>query len=439
MANHKRKVSSDDFLACHAYFQRAIQTNRFMSYEAESIRNLAILSFESIVVDSIDSDSLNAFQAWIDEYVDTLTWRRCYKALNQKSYLNKNRQHAITITHEAYEGLKNRAAQYNMSLSTVIVQLLNNDKGFLRPLEEFNDAGSSKKKSAGKVLYLVTKSKKEDEDIDALDSSLIDEESYFNDEDAGIDSCFDFFNQALEQPRKPEGYDFRNNESYKNYRRRINRLTVKKQDEALIDYFNKHLYLYLTEDNCKMVGEKLLAIRKNLLDDNRFSNQFKPEYFALSKGITLSSRYEEAYSDELTLFLCDFFGCDTRTISSGNRTPVVFAGNKNHVQIAFKAFHYLNAFLSDEMEQYSSKCHKNTKPKNRRRKAGWHANSLLYKMFAPEFLDDECFKLYSEEQGRQLSEYGFKHIGLYFDENEPLGGWYQPPKNKKRKEDIFLW
>ncbi len=165
-----------------------------------------------------------------------------------------------------------------------------------------------------------------------------------------------------------------------------------------------------------------------------FSKRFEPDSFSISKGITLSRLEDEAYGDELLLFLSEFFGCDTRTITSGTRNRCVFAGNMTHVQIAFKAFNYFSAFLSDELQQTIERCHKNTKPKNRRDKGAWHANQLLYKMFD---FDDESFKNYSDEEEKALTDYCSKKVGRYYDENEPIGGWYQPPKRKKQM--IFFY
>lgn len=410
-----------------------------MNKKSKDDRDLAIHAFSKINVELLDAESLNLFQSWIDEYVDAPTWSRCYRALNQKHYLNNNKQHAITITHEAYVGLKNRAKQYEMSLSEAIMQLLNKEDKVSKSIDELKDPVKlefPQEKSKNNVLYLVPKLKENKEEEGSLNVSVSNDLNFKEEEDA-LD-FFDLFHTRVEQPHKPKGYDFRQNETYKNYRQRINRVTIKKQDEGLLEYFNKHCHGYLTEDNCTTVGKQLITMRASLLDDKHFSNEFKPECFAISKGITVSNAYTESYADELAILLCDFLGCTTRAVTSGKREPFVFAGNKNHVQIAFKAFHFFNAFLSDELEQYSLRCHKNTKPKNRRRKAESHASRLLYRMFDSLFIEDEFLKNYSEDEEKKLSEYCFKNIGLYFDENEPIGGWYKPQK-KKRNEDIFLW
>lgn len=441
MANKKRKVSTADFLDCYAYFQRAIQNNRFMKNTTKERRELAIAAFKSIDSDRSSANTVNVLQAWIDEFIDSTTWSRCYKTINQKNYLNKNKQHAIAIHHAAYIGLKKRSEQYQTSLSETIVQLLNKANGCFNALGEPTVALTlmdHEKTATNNGLYLVPKREEHDKEINALNCSSVDEDSDVK-EDACSFDYFDLLNPKIEQPCKPEGYDFRNNASYKQYRQRLNRLTIKKENQGLLEYFNRHLYGYLTEDNCFLVGQKLMTIRADLLNDELFSNQFESHCFGISKGTTLSRAYVEAYADELAQLLCDFFGCTMCTVTSGKREPFVFAGNKNHVEITFKAFRYFNAFLSDEWEQYVLRCHKNTKPKNRRKKAGYHVHQLLYRMFDALFLEDEFMKHYSETQENQLSAYVSKRIGLYFDENEPIGGWYNPPKKKKHTKGIFLW
>ncbi len=41
--------------------------------------------------------------------------------------------------------------------------------------------------------------------------------------------------------------------------------------------------------------------------------------------------------------------------------------------------------------------------------------------------DDELFKNYSDEEEKALTDYCSKKVGRYYDEKEPIGGWYQPP------------
>lgn len=94
------------------------------------------------------------------------------------------------------------------------------------------------------------------------------------------------FDEAIEWPRKPEGYDLRTNDSYKKYRKHIERLTVKKPDEELLDYFNKTISYYLTEDNCHQSRQHLFLIRQELLNQRPFSTEFNPELFAISKDLT---------------------------------------------------------------------------------------------------------------------------------------------------------
>ncbi|MBA2655445.1 MAG: hypothetical protein H0U70_00475, partial [Tatlockia sp.] len=47
--------------------------------------------------------------------------------------------------------------------------------------------------------------------------------------------------------------------------------------------------------------------------------------------------------------------------------------------------------------------------------------------------EEDEHKLLSSEEEDKLSQYTDNRVGLYFDENEPLGGWYN------EKNDLFRW
>lgn len=241
-----------------------------------------------------------------------------------------------------------------------------------------------------------------------------------------------FFDEPPEWPRKPEGYDFRKNESYKKYRKRIDSLTIKKPDEELLSYFDKTINYYLTENNCHQIGSHLLSIRKELLERNLLTTEFNPDFFAISKGFNAPNLSMDDYADELLYLLGYIFGCTTETITAGNRQPLVFVGHPNHIQLAHKTYNYLDAFLSEEVKSFASRCHKNTKKKNRTARAKWHGCSLVGAMLNSIIDDEEKYMLLPSQEYEKLSQYAHKKVFEYFDENEPIGGWWDPKKHPYR-------
>lgn len=420
MANKKRKVSLDDYVSCYHYFERAIQNNRFMSEEKNnSVRIQAIQAFAELKNTAHDEETVHQFQLWLDEFVDPQAFSRCYRALNQKKYLVEKTLRTITISDEAYTALKDLAHQNNVSLSQVIIDgctlLQDKNNESIKPLINTLNTATLTLGNTN-VISLFG---------DELDESSDEENS---------DTEFDFFDfeEVREWPRKPEGYDFRSNESYKKYRKYIERLTIKKPDEKLLDTFNKTINYYLTEDNCHQIGPHLLLIRQELLNQQLFSQKFNPELFEISKGFNVGNLTMDDYADELLFLLGYIFGCTTSSITAGNRQPTVFAGHPNHVQMAYKTFHYLDAFLNDEVKSFAARCHKNTKRKNRTIRAKWHGCHLVGVMLNSIIDDEEDYMLLPQSEYEQLSQYSYKKVHEYFDENEPLGGWWDPKKHPFR-------
>jgi hypothetical protein len=101
------------------------------------------------------------------------------------------------------------------------------------------------------------------------------------------------------------------------------------------------------------------------------------------------------YAEELILLLGYIFDCTTPSITAGNRQPIVFSGHPNQVQLAYKTFHYLDAFLNDEVKSFAARCHKNTKRKNRTSRAKWHGCHLVGTMLNPIIDDDVHYMLLS--------------------------------------------
>lgn len=86
MANKKRRVPLDDSVSCYHYFERAIQNNRFMIDETNnSVRTQAIQEFTELKRTAEDEETVHLFQLWLDEFVDSQAFSRCYRALNQKN------------------------------------------------------------------------------------------------------------------------------------------------------------------------------------------------------------------------------------------------------------------------------------------------------------------------------------------------------------------
>ncbi len=429
MVNQKRKVSQRDFLDCYSYFQRAIQSDRFMkdsiNDEIDGMRENAISAFSDISLK--EEGAIGALQRWIEAFVDSASWGRCYRALNQKKYLAKDSHQTVNLTKEAYRLLKAFATSKGLNFSEAIVSLLtSNDKSSnevtqltqktVKPASL--DDPVSRRAASSNVIALF----KADLPVSQHPEVLLSES-----EPDGF-----YFDEEIHWPRKPENYDFRQNESYKKYKQRIKTLTIKKLDEDLLAYFNNTINYYLKEDNCQAVGEHLLLIRQQLLDQHYFKTEFDPSLFAISKGITQPNYQWEGYGDELLYYLGQIFGCDSASISAGKKELYVFAGHKNQVQIAYKAFNYLNAFLSDEVENHLANCHKNTKRKNGFRNAAYHGSHLVSLMLN-SILEEEEHKLLSSEEEDKLSQYTDNRVGVYFDENEPLGGWYN------EKNDLCRW
>ncbi|HHX8417359.1 TPA: DUF7168 domain-containing protein [Legionella pneumophila] len=437
MANKKRKVSLDDYVSCYHYFERAIQNNRFMTEETNNLVKIkAIQAFAELKNTAHDEETVRLFQLWLDEFVDPQAFSRCYRALNQKKYLVEKTLRTITISDEAYNALKEIAHQKNISLSQAIVDgctvLRDKNTESIRPSINTDTLKPSNinPKPTGLSIPVITSVALGNTNVislfgDELDKSSDEEES---------DTEFDFFDfeEVREWPRKPEGYDFRTNESYKKYRKYIERLTIKKPDEKLLDTFNKTINYYLTEDNCHQIGPHLLSIRHELLNQKLFSQKFNPELFEISKGFNVGNLTMDDYEDELIFLLGYIFGCTTASITAGNRQPTVFAGHPNHVQLAYKTFHYLDAFLNDEVKSFAARCHKNTKRKNRTIRAKWHGCHLVGVMLNSIIDDEEDYMLLPQSEYEQLSQYSFKKVHEYFDENEPLGGWWDPKKHPFR-------
>ncbi|HHM2297795.1 TPA: hypothetical protein ACRIDK_000712 [Legionella anisa] len=433
MANKKRKVSLDDYVSCYHYFERAIQNNRFMSEETNnSVRIKAIQAFTKLKSTAENEETVRLFQLWLDEFVDPQAFSRCYRALNQKKYLVEKTLRTITISDEAYNALKDLAHKKNISLSQAIVDgctLLRDKKDeSIRPSinRDTLKPGNINPKPTGLSIPV------EQSNTNVI--SLFGNELHESSDEEESDSEFDLFDfeEVREWPRKPEGYDFRTNESYKKYRKHIERLTIKKPDEKLLETFNKTINYYLTEDNCHQIGPHLLLIRQELLNQKLFSQKFNPELFAISKGFNLGHLTMDDYADELIYLLGYIFGCTTASITAGNRQPTVFAGHPNHVQLAYKTFHYLDAFLNDEVKSFAARCHKNTKRKNRTIRAKWHGCHLVGVMLNSIIDDEEDYMLLPQTEYEQLSQYSFKKVHEYFDENEPLGGWWDPKKHPFR-------
>ncbi|PJE06883.1 hypothetical protein [Legionella sp.] len=440
MANKKRKVSLDDYVSCYHYFERAIQNNRFMSEETNnSVRIQAIQAFAELKNTAGDNETVHLFQLWLDEFVDSQAFSRCYRALNQKKYLVEKTLRTVTISDDAYNVLKDLAHKKNISFSQVIINgctlLQDHDNESIRPLINTLNTATLKPlnitpKPTGSQSSVMTPVTPGNTNVISLFSDELIESSDEEESDSEFD-LFDF-EEVREWPRKPEGYDFRTNDSYKKYRKYIERLTIKKPDEELLDTFNKTINYYLTEDNCHQIGQHLLSIRQELLNKKLFSQKFNPELFAISKGFNVGNLTMDDYADELIFLLGYIFGCTTQSITAGNRQPTVFAGHPNHVQLAYKTFHYLDAFLNDEVKSFAARCHKNTKRKNRATRAKWHGCHLVGVMLNSIIDDEEDYMLLPQSEYEQLSKYSFNKVHEYFDENEPIGGWWDPKKHPFR-------
>ncbi|CAM4448517.1 MAG: hypothetical protein LEGION0403_FIIPPAGN_02249 [Legionella sp.] len=411
MANKKRRLSAQDVVLCHAYFQRAIQNHQFRSDWHDSYRAHAIAEFFKLNVDTVNEEAIAQVQTWVDSFVDAPTWKRCYRTLNQKKYLDKNKPKTLSIRGDAYNALKEYAAQQDMSFSDALIQLV-----------ETHHESSVPSANPEPLPTIAPKVSSE------RTSNVI---SLVDDEETEFDTLW---GRVPHWPRKPDNYQVKHNESYKKYRNHLKQLTVKNPDEALLTYFNQSLNYDLTQDNCHQVGAQLLSIQQAGLKQNKFSRHFNPELFAVSQRFFIANFSMEHYADELLLFLGLVFGCTTASITSGSRTPFVFTGPPNQVFMAYKAYQFLDAFLSQEVKRFEQSCHKNTKRKNRRTKAQWHGGHLVTAMFHSIVDDEETFKLMEDDQYDLLSSHSFKKVHVYYDENEPIGGWWTPEKDRFRWE-----
>ena len=125
MANKKRKVSHIDFLHCHQYFERAIQSGRFLDGgETDTIHNKAKQHFLDLPRQENDEQSIQALQNWIDQFVDNETWGKCYRSLNQRRYLDMHDSRTININEHTHVKLKSYAQKNNINLSDAITNLL---------------------------------------------------------------------------------------------------------------------------------------------------------------------------------------------------------------------------------------------------------------------------------------------------------------------------
>ncbi|HFL3415742.1 MULTISPECIES: hypothetical protein [Legionella] len=241
------------------------------------------------------------FQLWLDEFVDLQAFSRCYRALNQKKYLVEKTLRTITISDEAYNALKDIAHQKDISISQAIVDgctlLQDKNNESIRPLINTDTLkpGNINPKPTDLSIPVITSVALGHTNVISLFGDEIDESS----DEEESDTEFDFFDfeEVREWPRKPEGYDFRTNESYKKYRKYIERLTIKKPDEKLLDTFNKTINYYLTEDNCHQIGPHLLLIRQELLNQKLLSKKFNPELFEISKGFNVGNLTMDDYAD----------------------------------------------------------------------------------------------------------------------------------------------
>lgn len=103
-----------------------------------SVRTQAIQEFTELKRTAEDEETVHLFQLWLDEFVDSQDFSRCYRALNQKKYLVEKTLRTITISDEAYNALKDLAHLNNVSLSQVIIDgctlLQESNNKSIRPL-----------------------------------------------------------------------------------------------------------------------------------------------------------------------------------------------------------------------------------------------------------------------------------------------------------------
>ena len=130
-----------------------------------SVRIQAIQAFAELKSTAEDEETVRLFQLWLDEFVDSQSFSRCYRALNQKKYLIEKTLRTITISDEAYNALKDLAHQKNVSLSQVIIDgctvLQNKNNESIRPLiNTLNTAtltpGNINPKPTGSSIPVIT-------------------------------------------------------------------------------------------------------------------------------------------------------------------------------------------------------------------------------------------------------------------------------------------
>lgn len=426
MANKKRKVSQDDFLACHAYFHRIIREPSFKSQEGEAaIRDEAIALFLEIPSHDPNEKSIHALQSWIDRFIDAKTWSRCYRVLNQKKYLAKSNLATLQINKETYVALKSFATENQLSFSQAITDLLAiANEPFMNTLpssEQVKQEVTAIDSPGTNNVVALFKT-----DRPSL-SDTIDEDEEEGDDDDDFNPFDHWFmdGRHLQQPKKPEGYDFKKNDSYKKYRKRIDSLTLKEINPKITALVEEIFSSWPTptEHNARDIGTHLIKLKDRLLKEKYLVTTFQPNDFAISKTILLPEYQMTGFADDLMYYISLILGCHCAEITSGKREPSVFAGNRDHVIATYHVFHYLKDFLAVEAERFLNKCHKNMKKKNRYRKAGNHGNYLMYEILHEFFDEDKIYQLYSAEEEKLLSSYVDKHVGCYYDENMPIGGW----------------
>ena len=414
MANIKRKVSASDYIQCYAYFERAIQNKRFLKgHEQDAVREHAINAFLIIPKEPANTLAVQSLQNWIDQYVDYKTWGKCYRAINQKKHIGLQGKVTINLSMHAHAALKSYAEDNKLTLSDAIIHLVENANSLDNLVEDYTDD--------------TLESNQASDFFEALNLSLAGNNvtSLFRN---GIPDSYlkdDLFRQQTKPCRPP---DFKQNDSYKVYRKRILNLTIKNPDDILLSYFEKHvekpLSYFICADNLHDFGDGLITLRQELLDNNLLFKEIDQHDFAISQTIALPSRAMAGYGDDLIFLIGEIMGCSTPDITSGKKELTVFAGHRNNVQIAYKTFNYMNAFLQEEYDLFVNKVHKNTKQKNRYKKAGWHSCDLLFKMLN-SILDEEVgHKLFTDEEESNLYKVTRSKVSLYYDESRPIGGWY---------------
>ena len=416
MVNLKRKVSRGDCSDCYRYFKRAIQDNRFIPDDTSNNYQSAIDSFATIpLVD--DLPCLDSLQSWIDIHVDKQTWAKCYRALNQKKYKTSKQLKSINISHDAYDALQEYTSMQGSHYSEVILTLIENALMENKPKKGALNQYKLSAATPSNVIPLfadeLNEEYEEDEDEEELDS----------DEDFPI--LGGWGDDFLEYPTRPPGYDFKNNESYKQYRGRIKKITLKKPDIELEGRFHEQIKkrYHLEEATAPQVGVALVALRDMLSKEGLLLKTIGFDEVSISKGIKMTAYQEDEYGYELMTLAADLFGCMISSVSSGKSELSVFCGHPNQVHLAYQTFNYINAYLGMEVEKYIENCHKNTKRKNKYLYAGIHGNELLYSIFSEVMGDYLDHKYLNAEEEKTMRTVVWRKVGCYHDENEPIGGW----------------